>query len=195
MSKLDYWLVFNPHMYCKSIMLPEMNKKLDPGRPSIEWWEYLCWLGLWHLLATTNGHDHRSFWSTNSSDDPRFKGAPFTLNDLMSRTRFEEILHVTTYYDLPYPAFKDDFHPIRQLIKAWNDNMLIIFITAWIVCLDKSMSLWTNMWTCPGFVFCPRKPWDTGNEYHTIACGITFYMVEMVEGKGRTKELGQMEFE
>jgi hypothetical protein len=24
-------------MYCKSIMLPEMNKKLAPGRPPIEW--------------------------------------------------------------------------------------------------------------------------------------------------------------
>jgi hypothetical protein len=197
MSKLDYWLLFFPHMYCKTIMLREMNKKLDPGRPAIEWWEYLRWLGLWHLLATTDGHDRRSFWATNSSDDPRFKGAPFTLNDLMSRTRFEEILQVTTYYDLPYPAFKDAFHPIRQLIKAWNDNMLLIFISAWIVCLDESMSLWTNMWTCPGFVFCPRKPWDTGNEYHTIACGLTsiiFYM-EMVEGKGRAKELGRMEFE
>jgi hypothetical protein len=197
MNKLDYWLLFFPHVFCKTIMLPEMNNKLDTGRPPIEWWEYLRWLGIWHLLATTDGHDRRSFWSTNVNEDPRFKGAPFRLNDIMSRTRFEEILEVTTYFDHPWPAFKDDFHPIRQLVKAWNENMLIIFIAAWIVCLDESMSLWTNMWTCPGFVFCPRKPWDTGNEYHTIACGLTsiiFYM-EMVEGKGRSKELGQMEFE
>jgi hypothetical protein len=93
-------------------------------------------------------------------------------------------------------VFKDDFHPVRQLVKAWSDNMLVTVVAAWIVCLDESMSLWTNMWTCPGFVFCPRKPWDTGNEYHTIACGLTsiiFYM-EMVEGKGRAKELGKMEF-
>jgi hypothetical protein len=197
MYKLDYWMLFFPVTFCKTTMLPAMNKKLDRGRPPIEWWEYLRWLGLWHLLATTDGHDRRSFWSTNNTDDPRFKGAPFRLNDLMSRTRFEEILDVSTYFDLPYPAFKDDFHPIRQLVKAWNDNMLVVFIAAWIVCLDESMSLWTNMWTCPGFVFCPRKPWDTGNEYHTIACGITsiiFYM-EMVEGKGRNKDLGKMEFE
>jgi hypothetical protein len=61
------------------------------------------------------------------------------------------------YFNLPYPAFKDDFHPVRQLVKAWNDNMFRISVAAWIVCLDESMSLWTNMWTCPGFVFCPLK--------------------------------------
>jgi hypothetical protein len=55
MTKLDYWLLFFPDVYCRSIMLPEMNKK--PGRRPIEWWEYLRWLGIWHLLATTDGHD------------------------------------------------------------------------------------------------------------------------------------------
>jgi hypothetical protein len=41
-----------PVVYCWSIMLPEINKKLDPGHPPIKWWEYLCWLGM------ANGHDH-----------------------------------------------------------------------------------------------------------------------------------------
>jgi hypothetical protein len=61
MTKLDYWLLFFPDVYCRSIMLPEMSKKFDPGRPPIEWWEYLCWLDIWHLLATTDSHDRRSF--------------------------------------------------------------------------------------------------------------------------------------
>jgi hypothetical protein len=64
----------------------------------------------------------------------------------MSRTIWlEEILEVTSDFNLQYPAFKDDFHPVRQLVKAWNENMYLIFIAAWIVCLDKSMSLTTNM--------------------------------------------------
>jgi hypothetical protein len=96
MTKLDYWLLFFPVVHCQSIMLPEMNRKLDLGRPPIEWWEYLRWMGIRHLLATTNGHDRRSFRSTNDRNGPRFKGAPFRLNDLMSRPRFEEILDVTT---------------------------------------------------------------------------------------------------
>jgi hypothetical protein len=57
MSKLDYWLHFFPQDFCETIMLPEMNRKLDAGRPPIEWWEHLRWLGIWHLLATTDGHD------------------------------------------------------------------------------------------------------------------------------------------
>jgi hypothetical protein len=113
MTKLDYWLLFFPDVDCQTIMLPEMNKKLDLGRLPIEWLEYLRWLDIWHLPATTDGHDRRSFWSTNDGDDPHFKGAPLRLNDLMSMTRFEEILDVTSYFNLPYPAFKDDFHLVR----------------------------------------------------------------------------------
>jgi len=71
------------------------------------------------------------------------------------------------------------------LIEAWNDNMEEQFEPSWISCLDESMSKWINQYTCPGFVFCPRKPWPFGNEYHTIACGesIILWRVEMVEGK------------
>jgi hypothetical protein len=80
MTKLDYWLLFFPDVYYQSIMWPEMSKKLDPGRPPIEWWEYLCWLGIWHLLATTDGHDRRSFWSMNDGDCWRnLKGPLFFL--------------------------------------------------------------------------------------------------------------------
>jgi hypothetical protein len=46
-------------------------------------------------------------------------------------------------------------------------------------------------------VFCPWQPWDTGNEYHTIACGVSsiIFHMEMVEGKKRAKDLGKIEFE
>jgi hypothetical protein len=178
-------------------MLLEMNKNFDPGHPPIEWREYLCWLDIWRLLATTYGHNHQSFWSTNNGKDPRFKGAPFRLNDLMSRTRFEKILQNTSHFNLPYHAFKDDFHSVWQLVKAWNGNMYQISTAAWIVCLDGSMSLWTNMWIYPGFVSCPQKPWNTGKEYHTLAygvCCIIFHM-EMVVGRGWAKDLSKMKFE
>ncbi len=57
----------------------------------------------------------------------------------------------------------------------------------------ESMSKWMQRYICPGFVFCPRKPWPFGNEYHTIACGdsgILFFM-EMVEGKVMPAHLPQ----
>eukprot|EP00957_Ditylum_brightwellii_P020742 1563810-Ditylum_brightwellii.AAC.1 len=47
------------------------------------------------------------------------------------------------------------------------------------------MSIWTSKWTCPGWMFVPRKPHPMGNEYHTIACGKSgiLYGREIVEGK------------
>jgi len=64
------------------------------------------------------------------------------------------------------------------------------------VCLDESMSKWIQRWTCPGFVFCPRKPWPFGNEWHTIACSETtiIFFVELVEGQDRPRQLGAKKY-
>ena len=67
-----------------------------------------------------------------------------------------------------------------------------------IICMDKSMSKWINMWSCPGFVlFLAEKPWPQGNEYHMIACGETsiIFRVELMEGKYRPDEIGKKLYE
>ena len=63
--------------------------------------------------------------------------------------------------------------------------------------LDKSMSIWHSMDTCPGWVFCPCKPHPFGNEYHSMCCGKSGVMlnVEMVEGKDCPREVGQSKIE
>ena len=59
------------------------------------------------------------------------------------------------------------------------------YIPSWVYCLDESVSIWINRWTCPGWIFIPRKPHPFGNEYHTIADGLNniLFWVEIVEGK------------
>ena len=82
-----------------------------------------------------------------------------------------------TYNEEP-PEYRDCFYQICKFIDKWNKYMQENFILLWVTCLDESMLLWTNMFTYPGFVFCPRNPWEIGNEYHTIACtksNITFF--------------------
>ena len=61
------------------------------------------------------------------------------------------------------------------------------FSSGWVNCLDESMSFWTNQWTCPGWMFVPRKPHPMGNEYHSMCCGLSGIMnsIELVEGKDR----------
>ena len=91
------------------------------------------------------------------------------------------------------PTYVDKIFEVRELLQAFNQKMKQIFNSGWIVCLDESMSPWTRQWTCPGFVFCPRKPHPKGNEYHTIADGISGIMfgLEMVEGKDEPVELAE----
>lgn len=201
MTRLDYFMSMFPIEHIKTVMLPQMNKKIGPGREPIQFGEYMRWIGIWLVLATTEGHKRSAFWrqdvTCEYAPDHRFEGAPFRLFDVMSARRFNEILEVHTLFARTFPTYTDRFFHVREFIMAWNDNMAEVFEAAWIVCLDESMSLWTNMFTCPGFIFCPRKPWETGNEYHTIACGTTgiLFAVEIVEGKDRPKELGTPRFD
>jgi len=119
------------------------------------------------------------------------------LTKYMSRNRFNAILAALNYTNPTPPTFKDRFWEVRNLLTAWNNNMNENFIPGWICCLDESMSKWVNQFTCPGFMVVPRKPWPFGNEYHTIACGVSGVMfgIELVEGKDRPPELPGKEFE
>ena len=80
----------------------------------------------------------------------------------------------------------DKFWEVRDLISTWNNkNMYIHYIPSCIYCLDESVSIWTNRWTYPRWIFIPHKPRQFVNEYHTIADGLTniLFRVEIVEGK------------
>ena len=61
----------------------------------------------------------------------------------------------------------------------------------------QSMSTWTNMHTCPGFMFVPQKPWPFGNEYHTVCCGNTgiMFAMEIVKGKDAPRSRKYQEFD
>ncbi len=63
------------------------------------------------------------------------------------------------------------------------------------ICLDKSMYIWFQQWTCPGWMFFPRKPHPFGNQYHTACCGLSgiLFFMEMVEGKDWLPQLGAPE--
>ena len=112
----------------------------------------------------------------------------------MTKHWFNAILSSLNYTNVPFPTFKDKFHEVRQVLDAFNeDRMTEIFSPAWVSSLDESMSVWTSKWTCPGWIYVPRKPHPMGNEYHTICCGktpILYQLEELVEGKERLAELG-----
>ena len=108
----------------------------------------------------------------------------------MSWNRFNSITQALRFTDEPPPSYKDGFYQVRQLINAFNDHMISIFSAGWISCLDESMSVWTRRWSCPGWMWVPRKPHPKGNEYHSICDCLSgiMYGLEIVEGKDAPKE-------
>jgi hypothetical protein len=71
--------------------------------------------------------------------------------------------------------------------------MANVFLAGWVICLDESMSIWHQRWTCPGWIFCPRKPHLFGNDYHTACCALSniLFSIELVEGKDGPAQLGK----
>ena len=136
-------------------------------------------------MSTTSGSARREYWSTNPPNLEGF-GTPYQFHHWMSRNRFEEILRYLSFAPSSMqPPFKDRFWKIREMVRQFNENMAKVFSPGWITCLDESMSIWTNMFTCPGWMVVPRKPHPFGNEWHTICCGISgiMFYLELVEGK------------
>ena len=184
---LQWFLYFMPWDYIQWTLIPSTNQLIQGSQISNG--EFITYLGIWLLLSTVNaGVSRRDFWSSDPVSP--FDGAPFRCNTYMSYQRFEQITQSLKYTSLPVPAFRDKLHEVRQLLFSFNSLMEKIFVSGWVVCLDESMSPWTRQWTCPAFVFCPRKPHPKGNEYHTIADGKSgiLFGLEMVEGKDAPPE-------
>ena len=157
--------------------------------------ELLHWIGLWTMMSTVAGTDHCSFWSTH--DIKIFSGCFFTLSTYMSHTRFELILQHIKYTNNNPPTYKDRFWEVHEMLEEWNKNMATNFVPSWINCIDESMSKWLNEYTCPGFMFVPRKLWPFGNEYHDAGCADSniIWSLELREGKDRPPQLNNKPFD
>ena len=70
------------------------------------------------------------------------------------------------------------------MVMKFMAHMLNKFILGCITFLDESIYIWFNWWTWTGYIFVFQNPHPFGNEYHTIACGLTVYFLfgYMVEG-------------
>ena len=191
-SYLDVFL----HVICMNWLTDQLlaatNAALETENHAwITFGEFVRYLGLRLLMASCSGWPKASFWSTKepvlNSQENR---PPYRFNEFMSQRRFDLITRELRFTSAAPPAYKDRFWEVRMMIDAFNCRMQTIFSSCWAICLDESMSIWHNRWTCPGWVFCPRKPHPFGNEYHTACCaksGILF-SIEIVEGKDAPQE-------
>jgi hypothetical protein len=187
MDELTLFRMCFPEEYIINIVIPETNKHLTT---KLTLQEFYVWLGCYFFMACFNGiPDREMWWSTTPIS--KFEGAPFRLNEYISRNRFLEITYHIRYTSKEEPLFfVDKFHEVREMLEAFNEHYARNYRPSWMNCIDESMNSWLNKF-CPGFMFLPRKPWPFGNEYHTIADGddgkTIMWRVKLVEGKDRPK--------
>ena len=177
-----------PKQFIENMMIPTMNWKL---KNAVTYSEFLVWIGLWILMSTVDGSDHHGFWS--NKDINIYEGAPFKLTSFMSHNCFEEILNCISYTLNNPPEMLYRFWEVKELIGVWNKNMGEMFIPSWIITIDEFMLKWLNMYTCPGFMCVPRKPWRFGNEYHDARCALSdiIWQDDLLEGKDHPRQLGE----
>lgn len=194
-SHLQLFLHAFPHTWLTNVLLPRTKatmKTESPNCTDLTLGELLRFIGIRLLMATCIGWRASDFWSTTTEpynqEDNR---CPYNLKCYMSYRRFLLINKSLSYTDVAAPTYTDKFWQMRQLLAAFNSNMATIFLSSWVICLDESMSIWHNKFTCPGWVYCPRKPHPYGNEYHTACCGksMILFSLELVEGSAHPPQV------
>jgi hypothetical protein len=192
MSSFDLFRMTMPEQFIRDVIIPATNVMLrDPLTIS----EFYKWLGCQFYMACFQGVSDRKLWWSSQPID-MFSGAPFRLNQFMTRNRFLDISAALCFTDEKAPTVADDgfvdrFHDVRKMLAAFNDHMEASYIPSWLNCLDESMSSWLSKF-CPGFMCVPRKPHPFGNEYHSICDGDDgkpiMWRIKLVEGKDRPKK-------
>ena len=82
------------------------------------------------------------------------------------------------------------------MVDAFNEHYDCEYVPSWLNCLDELMNSFLDKF-CPGFMCVPRKYHPFGDEYHSIADGLTekglegkpiIWRVKLQEGKDQSKK-------
>ena len=102
-----------------------------------------------------------------------------------------------SYTNFPIPEFNDPFFQQRKMQEGYNKKMAAHFDPSWVSDLGESIQKEINRYTCPGWMFVPRKPHPFGNQYHTVTCAKSkvIYNVDIFEGKDQPRVVSKKDFE
>ncbi|EED93204.1 predicted protein [Thalassiosira pseudonana CCMP1335] len=140
-ADMDVLAVFRmcmPERYIREVCIPATNVHIVGERLTLP--EFYRWLGCRFFMACFVGVcSNENWWSQKPID--QFDGAPFRLNDVMSRSRFRVIDAAIRYTGKPPPSdFEDKFHHMRELQDAFNAHYAENYTPSWLSCLDESMN-------------------------------------------------------
>ncbi len=176
--------------YVSTIIQHTSNALVSEKMSPLTEGKFLQFIGLLFFMATVSSFLRSDYWSTKDFDERRNSG-PFNFFTLMSKQRFDIINHKLCFTSKTASNYTNQIWEVFKMIQEWNKQMASVFCPSWILCLDKSMSIWHRMFTCSGWEFCPRKPRPFSNEYHTVCCAKSGILtqIELVEGNDCPKEI------
>jgi hypothetical protein len=158
-SELDLFRMCFPDKFVDEVILPATNVHLFPH---LTMQEFFKWLGCYFIMSCFQGiKDRDEWWSPKPVS--MFEGAPFRLNQYMSRKHFTDITCKIRFTNKEPPTvasdgFADRFHEVCEMLDAFNDHYDRNYVASWISWrLDESMSSWLSKY-CPGFLVVPCKP-------------------------------------
>ena len=104
------FLIFFPKEFIKTVVVVETSKECEK---EITLGKFLRFIGIWLAITRSSpGNLNReSFWSLKPIS--RKSGAPFRLNDIMSKNRFKEIFTNLTFTNQDAPAYVDRLWEVR----------------------------------------------------------------------------------
>jgi hypothetical protein len=155
MPFIDIFLHFLPCYFIEvTIVVATSNTLLTVNAVQTTLRELLRYIGMMLLMSCYMKFPDY-FWKMatrmgNELEDKANNILSFTFNRYMSWRHFLEITSGLRFTLKQPPSFRDKFWQIRDLISTWNEHMGRIFSAAWALCLDESMLIWFNRWTCPG---------------------------------------------
>jgi hypothetical protein len=149
---VEIFLHLFPLEFCTNVIVEGTSSALvgvNSARMTIG--EMLRYVGMWLLMSCyMKSPDY--FWRSaprttttpDDNEDEENDTSLFTFNRYMSRRRFLAITSALRFTSSTPLNFWDKFWEVREMIAAWNEHMAKIFLVAWVVCLDESMSIWHN---------------------------------------------------
>jgi len=87
-TRIQLWEMLFPKQFIIDVILKLVNKTIKSGE--VSYGEFLRFLGVFFMMSTIVGPARRDFFKQDSAQ--RCDGAPFRVNDIMSRNRFGEML-------------------------------------------------------------------------------------------------------
>ena len=121
---------------------------VQQGGQALQKGEFIQCLGVWLLLAICVGWSRRDFWD-QTPHDQRTRPCPYNLNPLMKRSPLQQ-----NHLRAPFHRQRGSYLS-RSVLGGKRKEF---FLPSWMVCLDKSTSIWFQQWIFPGWVFVLINP-------------------------------------